>query len=180
VIEGFWLRWQFALHGHSVAMSREEYDDIKKSWTTSAKESITIQLAVVGPDMCIAFLDKNKLIQITCIPFYPTTSSSGPTWYDTSLAPCPIMDIEAFMTNLKHPDYQQSLRDIRKTNAIYFEIAGSKNNNLWNGIGTSHAVEILHLAGIHPEEKTYVVLRSRDKRERLEKALHDFFSQIRE
>lgn len=165
-------------------MPRKEYDHIKSCWTTStnSKEYITIQLAVVGTDMCIAFVDKNKLMQITCVPFYPTnaysTTSSGPTWYNINLAPCPIRDIEAFKANLWLPQYQQSLRDSRKTNAIYFEMAGSKSNNLWNGIGTSHAVEILHMAGIHPEEKTNTVFRSRPLREKLVTAIEDFFAQV--
>jgi len=65
---------------------------------------VTIQLAVVGPDMCIAFVDKNKLIQITCRSLYPRVSSSGPgTWYDSTLAPCPILDIEGFKANLDLP-----------------------------------------------------------------------------
>jgi len=119
---------------------REEYENNKKAWSTStSKDHVTIQLAVVGPQMCIAFVDKNKLIQFTCIPTYPVTSSAPlRTWYDTSLAPCPIIDIEAFKSNLNL--HQQSLRHPKRTNPIYFEIAGSKNNNIWNGIGTSHAV----------------------------------------
>lgn len=145
------MRLQFALHEHTVAMSRAEYEHIKNSWTTSTTDFVKIQQAVVGPDMCIAFLDKNRLIQITCIQLSFTQSSStmpsGPsTLYDTTLAPCPIVDIEAFKANLRLPQYQQALRHPKKTNAIYFEITEPENNYLWKGIGTSHAVEILHLA----------------------------------
>jgi len=123
-------------------MPREEYESSKGSWTTTTttsirKKPVRIQLAVVGPTICIAFSDKNRLIQITCIQVSSTeSSSSGPkTWYDTTLAPCPIMDIEAFKTNLNLSQHQRTLRNPRKTNAIYFELAESKNNNLWNGIG---------------------------------------------
>ena len=176
------MRIQFALHGHAVAMRREEYDEIKSFWTTSTTSSrdiITIQLAVVGPEKCIVFLDKNKLIQITCIPLYPRISSSGPgPWYDTTLAPCPILDIEGFKANLNLPQHQESLTHQRKTNAIYFEIAGSGNNKLWNGIGTSHAVEILHLAGIHPEEKTNTVFLSEELQMQLVQAIENFFAQV--
>jgi len=94
---------QFALHGHAVAMSRE-FDEIKDTWTTLSKDYVIIQLAVVGPDKCIAFVEKNKLIQMTCIPLYPKISSSGPgTWYDSTLAPCPILDIVGFKANLDLP-----------------------------------------------------------------------------
>lgn len=159
-------------------MSREEYDNNKEAWETS-KDSVTIQLAVVGSDMCIAFVDRNKLIQITCIPFYPTTSASGTwTWYDKTLAPCPIMDFPAFRANYNLPLYQQALRNPNKTTTIYSEIAGSKNNKLWNGIGTSHAVEILHKACIHPEEKTYTIFQTRPPREKLLQAIEDFFAQV--
>ena len=123
------MRFQFALHGHAIPLSREEYDQIKGSWTTTPiKDCVIIQLAVVGPDMCIAFLDKNKLIQITCVPLYPRVSSSGPgTWYDSVLAPCPIMDLEAFITNLRLERHQRPLRHPNKTNPIYFEIAFSQS-----------------------------------------------------
>jgi len=119
-------------------MSREEYKNNKELWSIS-DDHFTIQLAVIGSEICIVLVDRNKLMQITCIPSYPATSTSAPLnpWYDTTLAPCPIMDFSAFKTNLTHPQYQQDLRLPRKTNAIYFEIVQSKNNNLWNGIGTS-------------------------------------------
>ena len=160
-------------------MSRKEYDEIKSSWTTSLKDSITIQLAVVGQEKCIIFLDKNKLIQITCILFYPTVSSSGPTtWYDTSLAPRPILDIEGFKVNLNLPKHLESLTHQRKTNAINFEIGGSRSNHLWNRIGTSHAMEILHLAGIHPEQKTNTVFCSEKLKEQLIKAIENFFALV--
>ncbi|RPA91627.1 hypothetical protein L873DRAFT_1848154 [Choiromyces venosus 120613-1] len=94
-----------------------------------------------------------------------------------SLAPCPIMDITTFKENPLHSQNQQALRHQRKSNAIYFEIAGSKNNCLWNGIGISHAVEILYLALIHPEEKIYNVFRSQELKERLVEAIEDFFVQ---
>ncbi|RPA89964.1 hypothetical protein L873DRAFT_1849035 [Choiromyces venosus 120613-1] len=191
---GFWLRWQFALYRHTVAMPLEEYESYKKAWLTTSKDNVAIQLAVVGSEMCIAFVDKNKLVQIACIPLYPTIShpnsftilllplllpikTTTKTWYDASLAPYPIMDITTFKENLLHSQNQQALRHQRKSNAIYFEIAGSKNNCLWNGIGTSHAVEILHLALIHPEKKTYNVFRSQELKERLVQAIEDFFVQ---
>ena len=173
------MRLQFALHGHAVAMSREEYDEIKDSWTTPSKDYVIIQLAVVGPEKCIAFVDKNKLIQITCVPLYSKISSSSPgTWYDSTLVPCPILDIEGFKANLDLPQNLESLTHSRKTNAIYFEIVGSNSNKLWNGIGTSHAVEILHMARIHPEEKTNTVFRSEDLRTQLVQAIHNFFAQV--
>lgn len=160
-------------------MFREEYDEIKSSWTTSLRNSVTIQLAVVGPENFIAFLDKKKLIQITCIPLYPTLSSSGPgPWYDTTLAPCPILDIEGFKDNLNLSQHLESLQHQRKTNAIYFEIAGSRSNNLWNGIDISHAVEILHLAGIHPEEKTNSVFCSEELKKQLVDAIENLFAQV--
>ena len=169
-------------------MSREEYEDNKALWSTSStssisKDHVTIQLAIVGPKMCIAFVDKNKLMQITCVPiypttFYPTTSAFTNTWYDPSLAPCPIMDFPAFQRNLFLSQHQESLQHKRRTNPIYFEIAESKKNHLWNGIGTSHAVEILHRASIHPEEKTNSIFQSEKKRDGLLQAIRDFFAQV--
>jgi len=161
-----------------VAMTRKEYENNKELWSTSC-HYVTIQLVIVGLMMCIVLIDKNKLIQITSIPTYPTVSSAPPKpWYDTTLAPCPIMDVSAFQKKLTLSQHQEALRHPRKSNSIYFEIAESKNNNLWNGIGPSHGVEILHLAGIHHEEKTNKIFRSRPLRLRLMKAIEDFFTQV--
>ncbi|KAG0128324.1 hypothetical protein HOY82DRAFT_592900 [Tuber indicum] len=179
---GLWLRLQFALHGHTVAMPGR---------------------TVVGSEMCIVFVDKNRLIQITCVALYPTvvpmptatlldfftlpafsssSSTSIPmpttwTWYDIALAPCPIMDVTAFINNFNLPRNKDHLKLDRKTNPIYFEIAGSKSNSLWNGIGTSHAVEILHRAWIHLEEKTSTVFKCEILQKRLVEAIKDFFAQ---
>ncbi|PUU74665.1 hypothetical protein B9Z19DRAFT_1068034 [Tuber borchii] len=121
---GFWLRLQFALHGHRVAMSWEESESCKEAWATTTKDNITIQLAVVGPEM--------------------SPSISTGTWYDTSLAPYPIMDFTAFKDNLYLVNKQLALRDDRKTNPIYFEVTESRENHHWDRIEISHSIEILH------------------------------------
>ena len=57
-------------------------------------------MAIVGGERCIVFLDRNKLMQASIIPKYPITTESIGIWYDTSLAPCSIVNFPAFKANL--------------------------------------------------------------------------------
>ncbi|RPA99266.1 hypothetical protein L873DRAFT_1843608 [Choiromyces venosus 120613-1] len=171
-----WLRWQFALHGHVVPMKTTEYKQIIDSWKLKpgSIENVHIQMAFVGIEMCIVFLDRNKLMQASIILKYPTTTESSLSiWYDTSLAPCPILSFPAFKNNLLLSKNQQTLRNQSIT--VYTHMTDPKYNHLWNGIGTSHAVEILHLAGIHPEEKIQNVWRKFVTRDKLIDAINKFF-----
>ena len=47
---------------------------------------------------------------------------------------------------------------------------------VFNGIGTSHANEILHLAYEHPAQKASVIFGNHTRRERFRKAMKEFFS----
>ena len=49
-------------------------------------------------------------------------------WYDSTLAFCPILDIEAFKANIDLSQNLESLTHSRMTNAIYFEIVGANSN----------------------------------------------------
>lgn len=93
-------------------------------------------------------------------------------WYDTKLAPCPIQQPDKFELNLRH---STALRAPKRTTAIYKEMTNPANNNLWNGIGTSHAVEILHRAFIHPEYQTKSIFQNAELKNRLLSAIRSFF-----
>ncbi|KAF8250976.1 hypothetical protein K440DRAFT_638812 [Wilcoxina mikolae CBS 423.85] len=60
-----WLRYHFALHGHAIPMSRTEYEETKSQWLEPGPPIVVIQLAIVGPKMCVVILDKNKLMSLT-------------------------------------------------------------------------------------------------------------------
>lgn len=175
-----WLRWQFALHGHVVPMKAYEYRQIMDSWKLKpgSTENVHIQMALVGIEMCIVFLDRNRLMQASIIPKYPTTTESMGVWYDTTLAPCPILNFPAFRANLLLPQNQEALRDQSQSTTVYTHLTDTKYNHLWNGIGTSHAVEILHLAGIHPEEKMQNVWGKNAPKETLINAIDQYFCMV--
>ena len=143
-------------------MKTSEYKQILDTWKAKPEstENVHIQMTIVGTEMCIVFLDRNRLMQASIISKYPTTTQAMGIWYDTSLAPCPILSFPAFKANLLLLPTQYILR--HQQIPVYTHLTDPKFNNLWNGIGTSHAVEILHLAGIHPEEKMRDIWRTYD------------------
>ena len=159
-------------------MRTTEYKQILNSWKLNpgSKENVYIQMAIVGTDMCIVFVDRNKLMQASIIPKYPTTTHSMGIWYDTSLAPCPILSFPAFKANLLLSKNQQFLR--HQSIPVYTSLTDPKFNYLWNGIGTSHVVEILHLAGIHSEEKMQTIWRKHEFRDTLINAIEKFFLKV--
>lgn len=98
-------------------------------------------------------MNRNRLMTITAIK----TTTQAPKWYDTTLAPCRIQNPSQFESNLL---FAQQLRNLKRTGPIYLEMINSAQKCFLNGIGTSHAVEILHMALIHPETPTYAVFSS--------------------
>lgn len=159
-----WFRVQFALHGHALPITRAEYEDMVKNWealptaTTATLPGITtIAAAIVGEDMCVIFVDRNRLMTLTVT----STVTADGIWYDTSLAPCPIQCPMQFQENLTK---SRALR--ARTTPIYQEMTSPTKNNYWNGIGTSHVVEILHRALIHPETKTCEIFGAKELRDR--------------
>ena len=161
-------------------MKAYEYRQIMDSWKLKpgSTENVHIQMALVGIEMCIVFLDRNRLMQASIIPKYPTTTESMGVWYDTTLAPCPILNFPAFRANLLLPQNQEALRDQSQSTTVYTHLTDTKYNHLWNGIGTSHAVEILHLAGIHPEEKMQNVWGKNAPKETLINAIDQYFCMV--
>lgn len=100
------------------------------------------------------------------------TTTQSPKWYDTTLEPCPMQNSSGFESNLR---LASQLRNPKRTGPIYLEMINPAHNDLWNGIGTSHAVEILHLALIHPETQTNMVFSSRILKNKLLSAIKSFF-----
>lgn len=94
-------------------------------------------------------------------------------WYDPKLAPCPIREPDLYEEKLE--SFQHILSSPNRKIGIYKEMTDSSKNNIWNGIGTSHAVEILHLARVHPETSTSDVFNNPEERARLFKAIRTFF-----
>ncbi|KAL0631399.1 hypothetical protein Q9L58_009742 [Maublancomyces gigas] len=107
---------------------------------------------------------------MTITAIKPTTQS--PEWYDINLAPCPIQNPTEFENNLR---FASQLRNPKHNRPIYLEMINPSYNNLWNGIGTSHAVEIVHQALIHPESPTNTVFASAVLKSKLLLAIRTFF-----
>ena len=51
-----------------------------------------------------------------------------------------------------------------------------KRQDVSNGIGASHASEILHLALEHPAQKASVIFDSKERKEALKKVIINFFN----
>ncbi|KAK6540970.1 hypothetical protein TWF694_008351 [Orbilia ellipsospora] len=165
-----WVRVKFGQHGHCVVLRREEYDNLKNRWDTIVAKDlkhvesslakkdnlIKIPFSLVGDAQVMAFTDHTKWIQFfaTVIPIPRTLFGSSYDqfyWVDRkNNGPCPIQEWEA-----------------------------SQKNKYWNGIGASHANDILFLAMLHPAEKVSSVFNSSGKTKRLVAAIETFFSQAR-
>jgi hypothetical protein len=172
-------------------MSTAEYQQIKNSWPplsteinknkVNMKGKTTIQLALVGSKTCLVMADKNKLMTINVVLAPPPHL----LWYKPTNGPCPIQDPEGFEKgllnsqlnkDLNHPG-SRALTSPSRTTPIYLEMTDSSKNSFWNGIGTSHATEILHLAKIHPETPTFKIFAKSEPRTRLCEAIGSYFQQ---
>ncbi|KAF3914304.1 hypothetical protein ABW21_db0207183 [Orbilia brochopaga] len=93
-------------------------------------------------------------------------------WIDDKLGPCPIQEPTAFEENI----LAQKHLFLSIKRCIFKELTMAARNEFWNGIGTSHANDILFFARIHPAE-TVTSVFSGDALDRLLKAVRFFFQQ---
>lgn len=165
-----WIRIQLYLHGHVVHMTSTELDKIKEGWKASPKQPPFIQLALVNTDRTkptIAVVDRNLLVKIT---FLCASADEPEMWRDTRLGPCPVTEPDAFLARVA----SYNPRD--KTATIYKCMRSAQTH--FNGVGTSHACEILHLALIHPAEPVGHVYQSKTTKDAFLAALQRFFASI--
>ena len=159
----FWMRIHLYMHGHVIIMPGAQLQRAITQWKNEPGPEYShphIQLALVnlsnpsGP--CIAVIDSMRLSSMTFIRA-PSRVSGPPqdqlvnAWRDHSLGPCPIRRLDDFLDRVRQWNPPRSTLG----RPIYKVLCA--NQKMFNGIGTSHSVEILHRAMIHPEETTGTV-----------------------
>ena len=166
--DDYWINIHLRMHGHVIAISNQELASIKEAWEThpdSIKGKINIMLALVNSDndkQSIIVVDRIKLATLTF-----TLAIDG-KWWSSKQGPCPITQWESFATH-----FDNFIMKEASLGSIFSTI--TKRQDYFNGIGTSHANEILHIAAEHPAQKAWVILRDGDRRLRLKDAIHKFF-----
>lgn len=137
--DGYWINIHLRMHGHVVAISNHELAGIKEVWEThpdSVQGKVNIMLALVNQDnekQSIIVVDRIKLATLTFV------LAAGREWWSSKQGPCPITQWESFGT------HYDSFKVKNTSNASIFATM-TKRQYYFNGIGTSHANEILHLA----------------------------------
>ena len=166
--DNYWINIHLRMHGHVIAISNQELDSIKEAWETdpdSIKGKINIMLALVNSDndkQSIIVVDRIKLATLTF-----TLAIDG-RWWSSKQGPCPITQWESFATH-----FDSFVVEEASIGSIFSTI--TKRQDYFNGIGTSHANEILHLAAEHPAQKAWVILHDAGRRLRLKEAIQKFF-----
>ena len=130
--------------------------------------AITIQLALVNTNPngnSIIIVDRIRLIIISFLEVSPPSFA----WWKKKQTPCPIIEPERW--SAKFDLFNLSPRN----ESSIFKVLTSRQD-FFNGIGTLHANEVLHLAWEHPAQKASVVFSTRTRRQRLKAAIVKFFS----
>jgi formamidopyrimidine-DNA glycosylase len=173
--DGWYVECQLRLHGHVVVMSREELDAIKASWGGNHRRH-EFQLALVNQrptGMCVVVCDQNKLFILrfgrTAAPFARTRDALRPSFPEQRLGYCPIKERTQYL------DAVRSWRPHQNTRVSTFKTL-CKDTVLFNGVGISHANEILHLAQLHPLTGTRPVMEEATLRQRLCAGLERFLA----
>lgn len=164
-----WLRVFCSLHGHVLPMPLTEYQEILSQWYLHARTPPYIQLAIVGSSHCIVVTDREKLTTITIVA--PLFGSS--TWWNREkVGYCPIRDAIQFDNTLRvgGANYLCKSKQNTFTDLI-------RTPRYFNGIGTSHATEILHLARIHPDQSTRSIFENQPVKVAFIQAMRSFFNQ---
>ena len=129
---------------------------------------LNIQLALVNTNPnsnSIIIVDR---IRLTIISFLEVSPPSF-AWWKKKQGPCPITEPERW--SAKFDLFNLSSRN----ESSIFKVLTS-HQDFFNGIGTSHTNEILHLAWEQPAQKASVVFSTRTRRQRLKATTVKIFS----
>ena len=166
--DDYWININLRMHGHVIAISNQDLISIKEAWKTdpdSTKGRINIMLALVNSDndkQSIIVVDRVKLATLTF-----TLAIEG-QWWSSKQGPCPITQWESFATHFDSFSIKEESIGSMFSTMI-------KRQDYFNGIGTSHANEILHIAAEHPAQKAWVILQDPNRRLRLKESIRKFF-----
>ena len=166
--DDYWINIHLRMHGHVIAISNQELGGIKEAWETdpdSIRGKINIMMALVNSDN-----DKQSIIVVDRIKLATLTFTLAPDgkWWSSKQGPCPITQWESFATR-----FDSFVMKEASIESIFSTI--TKRQDYFNGIGTSHANEILHLAAEHPAQKAWVILHDAERRLRLKESIQKFF-----
>ena len=162
--DDYWINIHLRMHGHVIAISNHELDTIKEAWETDSESiqgKVNIMLALVNYNKdhpSIIVVDRIKLATLTL-----KLAFDG-KWWSSKQGPCPITDWESFSTHFDK-------LTIKKASIQSIFSAITQKQNYFNGIGTSHANEILHLAAEHPAQKAWVIMQDANRRLRLKQSI---------
>src|SRR3954454_4663381 len=115
---------------------------------------VRVQVALVGAKQCIIiFTDYLNMIHIYATRFTQQQMEMDKLffWRNPENAPCPIQELDTFLNHIFSQRMKVKLQKSQLKQHIYRHM--TSDNTIWNGIGTSHASDILHLAAIHPDNK---------------------------
>ncbi|KAK6529572.1 hypothetical protein TWF281_006778 [Arthrobotrys megalospora] len=179
LVNDIWVRVKFSQHGHCIVLRRSEYDELKSDWDKSEKKAKPSPFAIVGGSQVMMFTDHTKWMQLWAGTIRKVTlfGSVGYKfyWADNRNGPCPIQEAKRFRDNII-----QRRGDLKKSDmGIIRHMVSSGNNKYWNGIGNSHASDILFFAMIHPSAKVSTIFWSDGLMKRLLDAIEFFFAQAK-
>ena len=171
ICDGWWLRIHLRMHGHILAISTQELQAIETAWVEKPESDlgrIAIQVGLINDNAdrpSIVVVDRIRLVTLS---FIDTNNSS--IWWDIEKqGPCPITQEHEFRANFNDFTFNQ------ESDQSIFSVLTSRQD-VFNGIGTSHANEILHLAMEHPAQMARVILGDNNRKQNLYQAIANFFS----
>ena len=121
-------------------------------------EKMTIQLTLINKNPSqpsLIVVDRNRLVTLKFV-YTAIIFNLSSVWWSENKGACPITEPNIFAHNFNK-------FSSNKSQASIFQVL-MKRQDVFNGIGASHASEILHLALEHPAQKASVIFDS--KRER--------------
>jgi formamidopyrimidine-DNA glycosylase len=163
--ELFYIRVAFALHGQVTVSDEGTFDDIRKGihYLESSAYQLAIQTVAHKPAVLI-FTDYNKLATYRFI-----WKSAGCGKWESDRNCDPIDNWEEYEQRIL-----EQLPTLQKSKSTIFDVICS--NKLFNGFGSHHTTEALHIACIHPMTPATTVFKEDAARLRLLDALHKFAS----
>lgn len=176
-----WMKVTCMLHGHVLPITEEEGSALSTNIITNIpKPDPPFALILLrnkgrkpGNEHSVAVVDRNRL---TAVHFFEAAASVDITLFQ------PICSHLCTMT--QYPQWRKMMEQLTNT---WARLRGNTsiftymldNQAFFNGVGTSHASEILHLAALHPAHMARMVLSNPALRKRLLDAVGEFYNKAR-
>lgn len=177
-----WVKIALALHGHVLPITAYEARELADPSKSDPPYALLIFQSVDPTGQSIALIDRNRLASAEFLAIWTDLNpkvlrTEGPSFPRVVRGFCTMSQWDQWSAFILGNTAQwQQLSKAGNTSIFAFMV---DNQDWFEGIGTSHCSEILHIAEEHPATLAQVIMQSPQRLNRLCNAVKAFYDKAR-